>query len=166
MLKLFPMLLIIFMLYSSNSYSQETYSNNKIGISAAIQNDQFEIQLPIRTSSYFLIAPSISFISIGDDAKDFQLGLSNRIYISPKKVSTYAGARIGVLFNIPKNADSVIDYTFGISGGAEYYFDKNFSIGIEGQLNVSKSDDKSVRFASPGEFIINTATVILATIYF
>ena len=44
--------------------------------------------------------------------------------------------------------------------------DKNFLLGIEGQLNGINSDEKFAGFGAAGKFIVNTATVIYATIYF
>jgi hypothetical protein len=60
----------------------------------------------------------------------------------------------------------ISDLILGPSFGGEYYFNKNFSVGIELQLNVVLSGEKSMRFSNPDGMNINTATALFATIYF
>lgn len=58
------------------------------------------------------------------------------------------------------------DDEFDPGYGAEYFFDDQLSLGIEAQLNFSKSADNSGRFGNPGGLNANTATMLFATIYF
>lgn len=67
---------------------------------------------------------------------------------------------------IPDDGDPITDYIVGLLGGGEYFFSANFSVGIEGQLNISISDENSSRFSNPKGTNVNTASVIFATIYF
>jgi len=54
----------------------------------------------------------------------------------------------------------------GLNFGGEYYISEHFSVGIEAQGNLTKSDKNSGRFGNPGGVNINLATMIFATMYF
>jgi len=59
-----------------------------------------------------------------------------------------------------------IDKFAGNGVGAEYFFDKHFSIGVEAQGNVTVSDMNSFRFGNPDGTNFNTATMVTANVYF
>lgn len=54
----------------------------------------------------------------------------------------------------------------GIGVGGEYFLGDKFSVGVEAQLNATHSSKTSSRFGNPGGWNINTASAVLATVYF
>lgn len=156
---------ILCMVFSMNLKAQD--ETRTWGISASIQQNQFDILFPIWTGGNNVIAPSIGAIYIEDSGTDLRLGLLDRIYFNTtKSLKPFLGLRAGVLFSLPDGGDNATDYIIGLLGGGEYFFSKNFSVGVEAQLNMSISDENSNRFGNPGGTNINTATAIFATIYF
>ena len=142
--------------------------NKSWGLSVAIQENQLDFLFPIWITSNNVMAPGIGLIDIGGAGTDLRLGLVDRIYLNTNEnIQPFIGGRGGIMLAIPKDkGDTIIDYVFGLLGGGEYFFSNNFSVGIEAQLNVSISEDRSNRFGNPGGTNINTASVIFATIYF
>jgi len=137
------------------------------GVSASIQENQFDILFPIWTGENNVIAPSIGAMYIEDSGTDLRLGLLDRIYFNATKtIKPFLGLRAGVLLSLPDGGENVADYIIGLLGGGEYFFSNHFSVGVEAQLNMSISDENSSRFGNPGGTNINTATAIFATIYF
>ena len=156
---------ILCIVFSMNLKAQD--ETRTWGISASIQENQFDILFPIWTGVNNVIAPSIGAIYIEDSGTDLRLGLLDRIYFNATKtLKPFLGLRAGVLFSLPDGGDNAADYIIGLLGGGEYFFSKNFSVGVEAQLNMSISDENSSRFGNPGGTNINTATAIFATIYF
>ncbi len=139
--------------------------NTKLGLSASLQSDQFDIMIPIR-SEKFAFVPAIAFASVSDVATDLGFGAAVRFHMSEGKIVPYAGFRVAVFIMNPKNGDSLTDYAYGPNVGGEYFLDDRFSIGIEGQVNITKSDEFSNRFGNPNGTNINTASSIFATFYF
>jgi hypothetical protein len=147
-------------------FAQESEDKPTVGLSTSVNREQLDILIPIWESDKFMIIPSIGFVSVQDLGKDYIFGLGSRIYFKRKKLSPFASSRFGLLIASPRDLDSTIDIIFGLGGGGEYFFDDHFSIGIEGQLNISISDENSTRFGNPGGTNLNTASTIFATIYF
>ena len=58
------------------------------------------------------------------------------------------------------------DIIGGVALGGEYFLSDHFSFGVEAQANVTRSDNQSFRFGNPGGLTLNTATAVLATVYF
>jgi hypothetical protein len=151
----------------ATAYGQsESDSQRTVGISASIQGSQFDIQLPIWTSSRFSVSPAFGLVFVEDAGSDYRFGLVGRYYLKTQKVSPFLGGRIGVLLASPKNADNTTDVIAGFLGGGEYFFDEKFSVGVEGQVNASFSDKKSTRFGNPGATNVNTAAAVFVSIYF
>lgn len=71
-----------------------------------------------------------------------------------------------MLLSLPSVGDGTTDFLVGWDFGEEYLFDQHFSLGADAQLNMTKSDDMSARFANPGKWTVNTATAVFATVYF
>lgn len=149
-----------------NVYGQDESTNQKIGLSGAIQGQQLDINVPVWLSPKHVLAPSLSFIMVEDMGSDLGLGAVMRFYLNRNKVSSYFAIRGGTFIGLPKKGDITIDLFFGPAFGGEYFFDKHFSIGAEAQLNASVSDNKSMRFNNPGGLNLNTGTSLFATIYF
>ena len=158
--------LVIVVISPTTIFAQDTTDNSKFGLSASLQDNQFDIIIPYRYSKSIVFAPAFSFINIEDTGSDIGIGFIWRYYFKTKKVSPFLGTRFAALIASPDNGDSTTDYIFGISFGGEYFLDDNFSFGLETQLNAAKSDESSMRFNTPDLLKINTATSIFATIYF
>ena len=158
------LIVLIFLFYSSTFYSQPQKGN--IGISVLVQNSQLDFLIPIFISDNFAVSPAVGISSISDQFTDISLGGIIRYYFSKNIVSPFIGGRFGALLLNPKDGESTTDLIFGPLFGGEYYFTKNFSVGIELQLNITKSDERSNRFNNPNGTNINTATAFFATIYF
>jgi len=156
----------ILCLLISSAYSQEETTKKSVGISAALQTTQFDIVLPIFITNSFAVAPSLGFTSAQEIAHEIALGIIPKFYLGKKKVRPFIDFRFGVLILSPKNQDSRTDFIYGAGFGGEYFLDNSFSFGIEAQLNATKSDPDSRRFGNPGNFNINTGTMIFATVYF
>ena len=156
---------ILCLVYTMSSSAQD--DTRTWGVSASIQENQFDILFPIWTGVNNVIAPSIGAMYIEDSGTDLRLGLLDRIYFNATKtIKPFLGLRAGILLSLPKGNDNATDYIIGLLGGGEYFFSKNFSVGVEAQLNMSISDDNSSRFGNPGGINVNTATAIFATIFF
>lgn len=155
-------LIIVFTINLSAQDNTRTW-----GVSASIQENQFDILFPIWTGENNVIAPSVGAIYIEDSGTDLRLGLLDRIYFNAtKSLKPFLGLRAGVLLSLPDGGDNATDFIIGLLGGGEYFFSNHFSVGVEAQLNMSISDENSNRFGNPGGTNINTATAIFATIYF
>ena len=137
-----------------------------VGLSASIQESQLDIMLPIWASPRVVVTPSVSVIRVSDVVSDFGAGLMIRVNVQTGDAVPYLGARFGMLRRSPENIDATTDYYYGPAGGGEYFLSEHFSLGVEAQLNITKSDDNSTRFGNPGGTNINTATAVLATFYF
>ena len=161
---------LIILLELSIIHPQDNNKNEnaerRIGFTAAIQNNQTDIMIPIWTSERFVLAPALSAIYVSDGGTDIAAGFAFRVYPGIKKISPYWGGRFGALIQSPKDRDSKTDFLAGLMFGGEYFLHPQFSFGIEVQLNASFSDNMSYRFNNPGGTNLYTATVILANIYF
>jgi hypothetical protein len=160
--------LLLFVLQSflfQSNYSQDIPSP-KVGLSASLQDNQFDILVPIWLGSNLSIAPSIGLIWTQDAGSDLRIALVPRFYFSKSKVSPFLGGRIGLLRATPSVGTGTTDWLLGLAMGGEYFLDNHFSFGIESQINLTISDQNSSRFGNPGKKNLNTATAIFATVYF
>jgi hypothetical protein len=147
--------------------STSIHAGTKVGMSAALQDQQTDLLIPIWTSSSLAIVPSFSFISLGDVGTDLGVSVAVRGYFADRDgLRPYLGGRGGLLMESPKDGDSRTDYILGGFFGGEYFFSDHFSMGVEGQLNVTVSDENSYRFGNPDNTNFNTAAVVSATVYF
>ncbi|NIS38770.1 hypothetical protein GWN91_06460 [Candidatus Saccharibacteria bacterium] len=158
--------LLIFFSFISISLSAQEENHTKVGLSALLQDSQLDIVLPIWTSQKFALVPGVSFVSIEDGGTDIGIGLSLRNYFKETEIAPFITGRFAALISSPAEGDSTTDFVAGIGTGGEYFLHEQFSLGVEGQLNFSFSDDQSSRFGNPGGMNINTASVVFATVYF
>lgn len=154
------------LLLSTKGSADESVWRTKIGVSAAIQNSQMDIVLPIWLNADAVLAPSFGMTSIGDKATDTRIIGMLRVNLKKGTAVPYVGFRGGVLTVSPKGGESVSDVIFGPAFGGEYFFNEHFSAGVEAQLNIVKSGKESSRFGNPGRTNMNTATAALVTFYF
>lgn len=164
-------IIYLFLLLNLSVISSFAQNSRNIGLTASIQDNQFGILIPIRFSNMITIAPAFSVQYAEKIGTDFSIGLVPKFYLKNEKLSPYFGLKFGAAINKPSSDneidnDTKIDIIGGIAFGAEYFFDDNFSIGVEAQGNLTQSDKKSIRFGNPDGTNFNTATMITATVYF
>jgi len=165
-LRLFKTSIVLFVIFSATVLSQENTNTRQIGLSASLQDNQIDFLVPIWISSRITIAPSFGAAWIQDAGTDLHFGVMPKYYFSDTKVSPFIGLRAALLRATPSGGAGVTDWLFGLSFGGEYFFDKNFSVGVESQLNYTISDERSMRYGNPGKSNLNTATAVYASIYF
>lgn len=159
-------LLCLIILYSNDIYAQNITDSTHIGLCASFQGPHSDILIPIRTSNLHILAPVFGISSIKDAGTEIELALMARFYFSRNIVAPFVAGRVGTIIYSPTHGDAIGDFICGISGGAEYYFNRNFSIGIECQFNLGIAAEHSVRFGSPGGYEFSSSTALFATIYF
>jgi hypothetical protein len=163
------LLLAVLITFSSSSVAQDT-THRVIGISATIQAAQSGIMIPIWIGNHFSIAPSLTLDWGKTIGTDYAIGIVPKYYFKTNKLAPYICARVGFASFAPAEENttetSTTDLLAGIGFGAEYFFDKSFSFGVELQGNFSKSDHNSMRFGNPGGENFNFATMVSANIYF
>lgn len=153
----------VLMLAASAALAQPR--DGALGIQASLQDNQTEIGLPIWGSS-FVVEPYISFASVSSVGKDLGAGALLRFNLRQGEAVPYFGFRLGVLYLSPEEGDSVTDFVLGPALGGEYFLSPNFSLGVEAQVNLAISDERSSRFGNPDGTNINTASMATATFYF
>jgi hypothetical protein len=158
--------IVVFLMTAQSAFSQETVRTPKMGLSASLQDNQFDFLIPIWIGSKATIAPVFGVNWIQDAGTDLHIGLVPKFYFSRNKVSPFISLRGALLRTIPSVGEGTTDWLFGLAIGGEYFFDENFSVGIESQLNYTVSDKRSTRFGNPGKNNLNTAAALFASIYF
>ena len=166
-------LAMIFLLAISTAYSQDTSNGNSFGISALVQDSQFDILFPIFLSESAVLAPALGLLYASEVGSDISLGLVGRFYLNKKVVRPFLGGRAGIILFSPTSSDdgltdpeSTTDFLVGFLAGGEYFLNESFGFGIEVQLNATISDENSSRFGNPGGTNINTGAAVFATVYF
>jgi len=152
----------------SSGQDQGTRVVNK-GLTVTIQESGLGIMMQFYLSDRFILAPGFEFAYGSKVGTDMVFGLFAKGFLRDNsKIKPYWGLKAGLGYYNPKESDTSnqIDLVFGLAAGVEYFFNENFSIGIEPQLNLTLSDDESDRFGNPGGTNINTATMLTANIYF
>lgn len=142
-----------------------------IGLSGTVQSTQFGILIPMWLDERFVIAPAFDLEFVEKVGTDLSIGLVPRFYFNNEQLAPYFGLKIGTIINIPSSknevdSDEKLDFIGGLAFGAEYFISDMFSLGVEAQGNLTKSDKNSIRFGNPDGINFNTATMISATIYF
>lgn len=139
----------------------------KMGITGTLQDNQLGIMMPFWVGEKLVLAPAFDFKFAKSIGSEISLGLIPRFYFKNEKLCPYFGLKAGVmLYRVFDSNQNTLDLLGGLAYGVEYFFDNNFSVGVELQGNVSKSDKNSIRFGNPGGINFNTATMVMATIYF
>ncbi len=157
---------ILCTVFSLPLFGQSQEDNPKVGISASFQGLHSDIVIPLWISKFEMLAPGFSITSIKDAGTEIQFALIGRSYFNKNTVAPFIGGRLGTIIYSPSSGDALQDFVVGISGGGEYYISRNFSFGIEGQLNLGIADKNSVRYGNPGGRALSTGTSLFATIYF
>jgi hypothetical protein len=156
---------VILALLVEPALSQES-SHLKVGISTAIQENQLDLMFPIWVDEHVVLTPSVGVIYVSNVVTDYALGIMVRYNVGGGTAYPYVGARFGILDREYKDGGSTKDLFLGPAFGGEYFFDDHFSAGVEGQVNITLSDDASTRFGNPGGTNVNTGASALVTFYF
>lgn len=169
--KMKKLICIAFLVYSFSSTISIAQVKRDMGLSASIQGNQYGIIVPFWLGEKFVIAPEIAISAAQKLGTDIEISLSPRFYIKNEKLCPYYGFKFGTLiFNnsssSPSTTSSAVDLTGGILFGVEYFLTEVFSVSVEAQGVITKSDRNSNRFGNPGGVNFNTATALTATIYF
>jgi len=166
-------LVMIILLGVSTTYSQKSSNSNSFGISALVQDSQFDILFPIPISGSAVIAPAVGFLYASEAGTDISFGLVGRFYLNNQVVKPFLGGRAGIIIFSPASSDdgqvepeSTTDFLIGLLAGGEYFINESFSFGVEAQINATVSDENSSRFGNPGGTNINTGAAVFATVYF
>ena len=144
----------------------EPPASGSVGLMASLQSEQIDILVPLWVSPNLSLAPALRIVSVGDSYTDYGIGASLRVYRRSATVSPYVGLRGMALVISPKTGDGWTDFVVGGAFGGDYFFDPQFSVGVEAQLNVSVSADASTRFGNPGGTNINSGMGVFAALYF
>lgn len=170
-MKKFLLLTLFLALLSSTLFAQieSTEKPRKAGLMAMVQSSQFDIGLPVWTSSQStIIGPSLSITYLEDVSTDVGLGVFLKNYGSgvPDEIGVFTSLRGGTIIGKPDGGDTTFDFILGVGFGVDYFPHEKVSLGIEAQLNATKNDEGSGRFGRPGAVSANTAAVIALSIFF
>jgi len=167
-MKRITFLVLVFLAFAfANSVNAQMVHKGKVGLSATVQESQFGIMVPVFLSERFVLAPALDFQTAQSQGTDLSIGLIPRFYLKTTELRPYLGARLGVLMFFPDgDKESTRDFVAGLAFGGEYFFNENFSIGVEAQGNFTFSDESSDRFGNPGNMNFNLGTMVSASIYF
>ncbi|NGP88926.1 hypothetical protein [Fodinibius halophilus] len=156
--KSFLFSLLLFMA-SSTAFAQNQPAAGNVGISASVQGQQINFQLPFWTSESVSIAPIFGLDYREDNFTTLNIGIYPRFYQDiGSDFGAFLGARGLLRYTSPNVGDNETDILIGPTGGGEYYLSEHFSLGVEGQLNFLLNDNGSNR--------LSTGTAVMATYYF
>ena len=150
-----------------NAQTTESEAPRTFGVTAGIQSDQLDFLLPFWISDQAILAPNVGIISAEDVGTDVTIGLVFKNYLRETTGAVpFLAARGATIMGIPEDGDTIYDFILGAGFGGEYFFNRELSLGIEIQGNLSISDEGSFRFGNRGNMNFNTATALTASIYF
>jgi hypothetical protein len=157
---------IVFVFFFADALADDIQKNQTFGISASVQGGQLDILVPYWAGERFAVVPGFSFVHVSDVANDIGFGLGFRMALKDGDSFPYVGARIGALLFDPESGKSLTDLVMGPFIGGEHFIANRFSISVEAQISVARSNGDSARFGNPGGTNINTASAAMATFYF
>ncbi|MEL7363528.1 MAG: hypothetical protein AAFN13_15740 [Bacteroidota bacterium] len=162
-------LLLLAFLIPATVFAQDTdHERPHLGLSGIVQGADLAVGLPVWVGPTLKLEPLVA-VSYGSDiGTDLGVGLVARSYFSPKGTAGYVGARLVGFFAFPDSGEleDTGDFLIGAVLGGEHFLHKQFSLGVEAQLNLAISADQSARFGNPGGSVVNTGTAVYATFYF
>jgi len=164
--RLLSMTLLALIAASGPAWAQQELEHGKVGLAASLQGDQTEIMVPIWSGPTVVFAPAVRVIHVSDAVTDFGFGVLLRENLTKGKAVGYVGERGGILVRSPEEGDTTLDVVLGLAGGGEYFLSEHLSLGVEAQLNMTLSDEKSSRFGNPDGTNVNTATAAILSYYF
>ncbi len=174
--KIIPFILILVLglcceVQAQQSAVYKIMNKGRIGIAMSANHQEQAVWVPYWLTHNFVLAPMVSFSYFQKDKMDFSLGLSTRHYFRLDDLSAWFGFRVGTMMLIPAGEDDekgelYTDLFAGAAMGVEYFFVRNFSLGMEVQGNFIQSDERSYRFNNPGGFGVQLTPLLMATFYF
>lgn len=133
------------------------------GISASFQDtDGLNIvpgivSFPIWMTPEFVLAPQVGFLAQENGTDRFSIGADGRFVLERARVAPYIGPGLRILNrDFEGNRDSETDLVLSGFGGAEYFLAPNFSMAVEGRLEILTGDNS----------VVTTTGVIRASVYF
>jgi hypothetical protein len=162
----FSLLIFLFVFLTANVSAQSDESSPSFGITASFQSGQSDFLFPILVTPLLTIAPGFGISGMKDAGNEMQFALVGKYYLYESKVAPFLGGRLGTILYTPNKGKALDDYIIGFLGGGEYFFDKNFSFGIQCEFNLGFANKNSVRFDNPGGQAYSTSTALFATVYF
>ena len=174
---LFCMVLLTGVIFPVLSSAQEGRSH-KVGISAAVREDQTEIMFPIWTSGNSAVVPSFAISHEATVGTWYSLGLALRGYLGTGKAVPYIGLHgAAMVTNYDAYESSWTDVILGPVVGGEYFLADRFSLGVEARLDVTIEGDREVppyyypdyyiySQKTSGHTLVNSSALAQATFYF
>jgi hypothetical protein len=145
----------------------EGEDHGTLGIAASLQGSHTGLVFPIWVSSRMALTPTVSLLYVEDAGTDWSVGIGARhVMVTRYSVYPYIALGVNAVGYSPKSDETIVDYVFALAYGGEYFLARQFSLGMEIQVNITKSDKESNRFSNPGGANVNTATQVYATLYF
>ncbi len=163
MIKKMTFIVVLFLSFASATAKDDSKT---IALGASFQSAQTDILCQFWLTDNATIGPFLRYLYAEDIASELGIGLFGKIYFYKQKVAPFFGWQLGLIEGMPDTGDNTSDIVLGLGIGGDYFFDSNFSVGIQASLNFVKSDEKSNRFGNPGKLNVNTSTSINAFIYF
>lgn len=157
-------ILSVIILVFVTTYAKD--DSKSIALGASFQSAQTDIMCQFWLTDNATLGPFLRYLYAEDISSELGIGLFGKIYFYKQKVAPYFGWQLGLIEGMPDTGDNTSDIVLGLGIGGDYFFDSNFSVGIQASLNIVKSDEKSNRFGNPGGLNVNTSTSLNAFIYF
>lgn len=155
----------LFLLLTTQAMAQK--EPGTIGITASIQNNQYNYILPYWVDTNLIVAPTFALLKASDISLDIEAGIIAKAFIKQtENWGQYIGVKAAILYFDPENRSTQKDFLGGLAYGAEYFFHDKVSLGAELQFNATISDKTSHRFSNPNGVNFNTATAIYISFYF
>jgi hypothetical protein len=132
------------------------------GISATIQDSPngitspATIGFPIWLNEQFVLAPEFGLVSIENSTDRFVIGADGRFVFERDGLAPYIGPGLRILNINPEVGDSETELVLSGFGGAEYFFSPNFSMSVEGRLEILTGDNT----------FVSTVGLVRASVYF
>ncbi len=172
----YTLVIAIFFFITSFSFAQtndgsEFTNMEGVGLSASFRSGELSMAIPIWVGKKSAVVPSLSASIAGTIGTDIGVGMALRTYFKEGRIRPYIKPGIVAFFSKAAesddtNSEMVTDFGAILNFGGEYFVSKNFSFAIEMGLNATFSDENSQRFGNPGSTNLNTATLLVANIYF
>ncbi|MFP4369588.1 MAG: outer membrane beta-barrel protein [Candidatus Kapaibacterium sp.] len=159
------LLVLLFAIFAFSTAKSQTLVSvdGQVGLMASIQTQQYTVGVPIWFSESISFIPHLGFYSEEDIGTELGLGGALRFHFREDEIKPYAGFRLAVENTSPDEGDSTMDLLIGGVFGGEYFFNNNFSAGVEAQLNIINPDDHSPQYNG---LTIHTEAAVYMAVYF
>ncbi|MFW5706372.1 MAG: hypothetical protein ACOC12_00495 [Bacteroidota bacterium] len=171
--KLIPIVFLLFISFYVQAQHPAVGVNNqdRVGMTISLHQSQWGFLIPYWLTDRFVVTPVLGFVYFQKDKLDATVGIATRHYLKIDDISYYFGFRVGSMLLVPASEEELdnevrSDLFAGATFGIEYFFARQFSVGMELQGSFIQSDERSMRFNNPGGFGFELAPVIMATFYF